>query len=101
MDQAHSVGRAMKQPGGTQQINVQDLLMRQVVTAEGKKLGRIVDLVAERRGEDLCITQLVVGPSAWLTRFGWKRRNNARTVSWERITSLHPDVRVREEGGRQ
>jgi sporulation protein YlmC with PRC-barrel domain len=79
------------------QISLQSLVLREVVTTRGKHLGRIYDFVAERRGDDLCVTQLVVGPAAMVTRFGWKRQGNARKVPWESITALQPQVRVQDE----
>jgi sporulation protein YlmC with PRC-barrel domain len=80
------------------QISLQSLMLREVVSTRGDKLGRIYDFIAERRGDDLCVTHLMVGHAAWLTRFGWTRRDNARKVPWESIVALQPQVCARDEG---
>jgi sporulation protein YlmC with PRC-barrel domain len=52
------------------QLRYHELVGKEVVTAEGQPVGRLVDLVAEKRGEMLRVTALLVGPVAFLARFG-------------------------------
>ena len=42
-------------------IRYHDLVGREVLTADGQPVGRVVDLVAEARGEALFVTGLLIG----------------------------------------
>ncbi len=76
-------------------IRAEELLGRPVNDAQGKNLGRVYELEAKRVGHDLCVTALLVGPRAWLTRFGWTTKAHGRRVPWEAITSLSPVIIVK------
>jgi sporulation protein YlmC with PRC-barrel domain len=76
---------------------VHELLGREVRAADGRRIGRVYDLAADKRGDELCVTGLLVGPSAWLERFGWTKRPHGRTVPWEDIASLQPAIVLRPD----
>ncbi len=80
---------------GASTVRLQELMGRVVVDAAGRRLGRVVECLAERRGDDLCVTALLIGPGAWRGRFGPGRGNHGRRVSWDAITALAPHITVR------
>lgn len=49
-------------------VFIEDIVGSKIVTAEGKKIGRVVELMGQRTGEHEVIS-LVYGRSAWLYRF--------------------------------
>ncbi len=73
-------------------IRVRELLGRVVVDGSGRRLGRVVECVAEPRGDELRVTALLVGPGAWTRRFGWATRDGGRRVPWEAIAALSPRI---------
>lgn len=91
-----------------------DLLGKRVVAADGRQLGRIVDLVAERRGERLCVTALLVGRAGLARRIGvarWPLRRlhlaPSHRIPWRLVTRIggevylagnEPPVAAREAG---
>ncbi len=80
---------------GASTVRLQELMGRVVVDAAGRRLGRVVECLAERRGDDLCVTALLIGPGAWRGRFGPGRGNHGRRVSWDAIAALAPHIIVR------
>ncbi len=82
-------------------IRYQELAGKHTVTADGETLGRVVDLVAEPRGDALRVTALLVGPSALMRRIGFKRRGfvrraPARRVPWRLVARIEEHaVRLR------
>jgi hypothetical protein len=58
-------------------------------------LGRVYDLVVQREGDDLCVTALLVGAHAWLTRFGWTPHEHGTRIPWGDIERLAPQITVR------
>jgi sporulation protein YlmC with PRC-barrel domain len=78
-------------------MRLSELLRREVVTESGQKLGHVHDVRAERRGDRLLITAILVGRRALLERFGLgithgkqgsKLRTAAGSVPWEAVVRL-------------
>jgi len=85
-------------------VRLQELIGRVVVDAAGRRLGRVVDVVAEPWGDELRVTTLLVGPHAWTARFGATGREGGRRVRWEEIAAFTPRIALRavaapESGG--
>jgi len=76
-------------------VRLQELIGRVVVDAAGRRLGRVVDVVAEPRGDELRVTALLVGARAWAARFGSADREGGRHVPWEEIAALAPRITLR------
>lgn len=76
-------------------VRVLELLGRKVYSADGKDLGRVYDLQAEKEGDELRVCALVVSPSTWRERFGWSEKPRGRYVRWEDIASLDPTITLR------
>ena len=78
-----------------------DLIGKQVVDADGVSVGRIRDLLAERRGESLCVTTIAVGELALAQRvaFRLRRKDQARhrhDIPWSLIERFDgPILRLR------
>ena len=79
-------------------VDVEDLIGMRVVDTEGARLGRIYDLWAEREGDDLCVTALVVGSGNWRARFGWGEKPRGKMIPWTDIVALGDEVTVRRDG---
>jgi sporulation protein YlmC with PRC-barrel domain len=90
----------MKNNGRSKSITVHELLGRQVYDADGKKVGRVEDLVAERRGDEFRVTGIVVGRWGLIDRFGWSRTERGPQVPWDEIRSLEPKITLRTRGVR-
>jgi sporulation protein YlmC with PRC-barrel domain len=85
-------------------VRLQELTGRVVVDAAGRRLGRVVDVVAEPWGDELRVTTLLVGPGAWAARFSSTGREGGRRVPWQEIAALTPCIVLRavaaqESGG--
>ncbi len=76
-------------------VRLQELTGRVVVDAAGRRLGRVVDVVAEPWDDELRVTTLLVGPHAWAARFGSSSREGGRRVRWEEIAALTPRIVLR------
>jgi sporulation protein YlmC with PRC-barrel domain len=74
------------------------LLWRRVRDTDGRFVGRIYDLLGERRGDELRVTALLVGRHSLLVRFGWGL-GRGDSISWDRVVQLEPEVVVRPEAG--
>lgn len=77
------------------EIRAHDLLSRAVVDAQGKTVGHVQEIVAEGDGANLVITGLLLGPGAWITRFGWARGRHGRYVSWDEVASWAPRITLK------
>jgi len=98
LDQPPPVGAAMSAPMAEDYpatVRLQELIGRVVVDATGRRLGRVVDVVAELWGDELRVTTLLVGPRAWASRFGATGREEGRRVRWEEIAALTPRIALR------
>lgn len=83
------------------QMRVHELLGKEVVAVSGRRLGRVADLEAERRGDDLCVVALLVGPAAlfsriWSARIGGLRLH-AQRVAWCDVASIDRRVQLAVE----
>src|SRR5947209_6550619 len=94
MDRASPMGRTMSRPAAGRRLTAQSLIDRRVVDAHGRKLGHVYDVIAERRGDDLCVTHLLVGARAWIVRFGWANDSSARHIPWGDVADLGPPIRL-------
>lgn len=70
-----------------------ELVGKMVIDGDGRAVGRVADVIAERRGESLCVTGLLVGPGALLRRIAFRRwpfgdAPLAQFVPWERIERI-------------
>lgn len=90
----------MSDSTSSQTIYAQELVGRKVYDAHGKFLGRVYDFVAEREGDDLCITGLLVGARTWISRFGWTRQDHGLKVPWEQVADLSPNITLRRGAGK-
>ncbi len=70
-----------------------DLIGRQVLTADGRSLGRIANLRAEPRDGKLRVTSLLVGPGALLERIA--SRVPFTEVSWSLVRRVGERVELR------
>jgi sporulation protein YlmC with PRC-barrel domain len=91
-------------------MNAELLIGRKVIGIDGKKLGHIEELVAERRGNDVVVTEVHVGRGALAERlsahgvamaflglFGARRRSKApQRINWSDLDFSDPrHVRVK------
>jgi sporulation protein YlmC with PRC-barrel domain len=73
-------------------LQLQHLMGRRVVDAAGRRVGRVVECLAEADGDDLRVVGLLVGPGAWAARFGSAVGYKGRFVKWEEIATLVPHI---------
>ena len=78
-------------------IRADELIGLKVVNMSGKTIGHVHDLRAERMGNQLCVTALMVGPRAWLVKLGIAR-GLGREIAWERIMDIGKTIRIRGDG---
>lgn len=88
-------------------MRLSDLLHRTVATESGRKLGHVHDVRAERRGDRLVVTGVIVGRHALLEHFGIglspgsgnpKRRTKANVVPWSAVVRFAPDTVIVKDG---
>ncbi len=82
-----------------ERLLLHEILGRRVVTQSGQKLGSIHEVEAERVGNELCITELLVGPEVWKVRLGLGGRAAVTRVPWKDVVALESPVRVRDRAG--
>lgn len=66
-------------------LRYRELLRKSVIAADGRKVGRVVDLIAEPRDGRLRVTALLIGRAALVRRIGVKRATLQRVVPPRRI----------------
>lgn len=76
---------------GTSEIRLQDLLGRRVRATNGRSVGRIEEMRAERHGRGFSVTEILIGPGALAERLAmvnWirRRRRTLLVARWEQIT---------------
>lgn len=81
------------------QIRYYELVGKKVITAEGRSIGRLVDLVAEPDGDSLRVTTLLVGPAALARRIAFKRVPlfgvaPPRTIPWQLVARVAEHVHL-------
>ena len=94
------------------EARVEELVGRKVCDVEGRKVGRIEELIAEQHGTELVVVEVHVGPGALLERVidlttiipfsGTLQRElrHLRRIPWELLDLSdpeHPVTRVRKE----
>jgi sporulation protein YlmC with PRC-barrel domain len=88
-------------------MRLSELLHRQVVTESGRKLGHVHDIRAERRGDRLFLTGVVVGRRGYLEHFGigigagragTKLRTSAKPVPWDAVVRFAAGKLVVRDG---
>ncbi|HEX3552121.1 MAG TPA: hypothetical protein VIA62_02705 [Thermoanaerobaculia bacterium] len=78
-------------------VHLELLLGREVHDSEGKRVGRILSVTAEREGDDCVIREYLLGPAALLRRLGittlrlvgFKHREPLR-VPWDQLDLSNP-----------
>jgi sporulation protein YlmC with PRC-barrel domain len=86
---------AMAAEGTHTTLRLQQLMGRRVVGADGRHIGRVVECLADAEGDELRVRGLLVGPGAWITRFGSAGKQAGRFVPWEHIVTLTPHITLR------
>lgn len=84
------------------QIRYYELIGKPVHAADGAHVGRVTDLIAERRGDTLCVTALLIGPIGLARRISFKRVTlfrlvPARTLSWTDVARVGDAIHLRPE----
>lgn len=82
------------------ELSYQALIGKPVVAADGERLGRVADLVAEARGERLRVTGLLVGPGSLLRRISFERAvwlgaPPARKIPWSLVARVEREIHLR------
>ena len=54
----------------TAKVRLELLVGREVHDSEGKRMGRILSVTAERQGDDCVVREFLLGPAALLKSFG-------------------------------
>jgi sporulation protein YlmC with PRC-barrel domain len=85
----------MSAPAAPGTIGLRALLGRPVYDANGTRLGRVYEILAEPAGGDLRVAALRVGPRALLARLGVGDGRGGRLVPWERVATLTPRITLR------
>ena len=84
------------------ELHVELLLGRRVVDVDGRVVGRVEEIVAERRGDEYRVAELHLGPAALLERLalsastvpflgGLARLAAGRRVPWDRVDWRDPE----------
>jgi sporulation protein YlmC with PRC-barrel domain len=79
-------------------VRLEDLIGRRVRTPDGRVIGRIGEVRAERRANgDHEVTDYLVGPGAWLERLGIVResfqgRAHMIVVRWDQMDIRRPEA---------
>ena len=88
-------------------MRLTELLHREVRTESGRKLGHVHDVRAERRGDRLLLTGVLVGRRALLEHFGIgiadgsrgpKLRTAANVVAWSSVVRVSEGAVVVRDG---
>jgi sporulation protein YlmC with PRC-barrel domain len=100
-------------PERFREARVEELLGRKVCDADGRKIGRIEELVAEQQGTELVVVEVHLGPGALLERLIdltslvpysealQKGLRRLRRIPWHQLDLSDPDhprttVRLRD-----
>lgn len=79
-----------------------ELIGKRVIAADGKEVGHVADLSAEACGDALCVTALLVGPTALLRRIGSRhlpllRLLPPRRVPWSAVARVGQEIEITVE----
>jgi sporulation protein YlmC with PRC-barrel domain len=83
-------------------IRYYELIGKPIHAADGSSIGRVTDLIAERRGDALCVTALLVGSAGLARRISFKRGALFRlapslTLPWTDIARVGDAIHLRPE----
>lgn len=81
----------------TRSLRVYQILGMKVRDADGATVGTVHELKAERRGDDLCVTALVVGRRALISRVGWTKVEHGVEIPWERVAAIGSGIVLRSD----
>jgi sporulation protein YlmC with PRC-barrel domain len=84
------------------QIRYYEMIGKPVHAADGSHVGRVTDLIAERRGDTLCVTALLIGPVGLARRISFKHLGlfglaPARTLAWSDVARVGDTIHLRPE----
>jgi sporulation protein YlmC with PRC-barrel domain len=79
----------------TRRFRLHDILGMEVRDADGNHVGKVEELKAERRGDSFCVTGLIVGDRALLTRIGWTTTEHGHEIPWERVAAVGSGIVLR------
>jgi len=78
-------------------VNLELLLGREVHDSEGKRVGRLLSVTAEREGDDCVVREFLLGPAALLKRLGistlhivGRQRHKPVAVPWDQLDLSDP-----------
>ena len=79
-------------------VHLELLLGREVHDSEGKRMGRILSVTAERQGDDCVVQEFLLGPAALLRRLGISTlhvigvpRRKPLAVPWDQLDLSDPE----------
>lgn len=83
-------------------IRYYELIGKPVHAADGTHLGRVADVLAEREGDALRVTTLMIGPASLVRRISFKqaaifRIAPHRTVPWRDVARVENAIHLRPE----
>lgn len=75
------------------ELHVELLMGRKVVDRNGKKVGRIQEIVAEYRGHELIVREVHVGRTGFVERFSLRpmRHKKPAKLRWEDLDFTDPE----------
>jgi sporulation protein YlmC with PRC-barrel domain len=83
-------------------IRYYELIDKPVRAADGSHIGRVTDLITERRGDALCVTALLIGPVGLARRISFRHLGlfglaPARTLPWSDVARVGDAIHLRPE----
>lgn len=83
-------------------IRYYELIGKPVRAADGTRVGRVADVLAERQGDALRVTALLVGPSSLMRRISFKRAAifrvaPHRAIPWSDVAAIADTIALRPE----
>ena len=80
-------------------VRYRHLVGKQVRRADGELVGRVRSLVADPRGDKLCVSRIVLGPAGLLARIGIGIADGrVREVAWSDVAGFDGTITLREGG---
>jgi sporulation protein YlmC with PRC-barrel domain len=76
-----------------------DLIGKQVIGADDRPVGRVADLIAERRGDALRVTGLLIGEKELIRRIGFRHLvpghgTPARRIPWHHVDAIDEAIHL-------
>lgn len=75
-------------------MRYREMVGKVVMDVEGHRVGRVEDMLAARRGDRLCVTGLMIGPTALLERIGLLKRARI-SIDWNDIQEVGRVITLR------